>query len=260
MNKKKFITLIVSIALIIIFLHYKGVSNKVEGKLQQTTSPIGVVLSEFSAKIKFYYSLVTHIGQLQSENNELKKTNNELQSKIAELDEDKRENDNLKKLLRFSEDSKVNWIPADISAFDSSNIRQAVTINKGSKDGIKEGSSVISEGFLIGKVIELRENSAMVLLVIDPTSSIPVTVQGTLASGLVKGQIGFGLTLENVPQGEKISKGDIILTSGLGGEFPRGLIIGKIEEVLNKDNGIFQQAEVRPAADFKILKQVLIVN
>lgn len=260
MKKKKIVVLFLCIVLLFVVGHYKGILAKSEGKIQSYFTPFGVVLGNFSIKIKAYTDAVVNIRDLQSENDDLKKTTNELQAKVTELETAKKDNENLRKLLNFTEVVKVNWIAAEITAYDPSNVRQSVILNKGEADGIKKGDSVVSEGFLIGRIIELHQKSAKVLLVIDASSGIPVAVQGTMASGLLRGKIGFGLTLDNVPQGEAIAKNDIIITSGLGGDFPRGLIIGKIEEVDSKDNGIFQQARVRPAADFKNLKHVLILS
>jgi len=245
--------------MLILVLHYTGLSKGPERVIKTVFSPIGIFFSGIGENFKSYSTAVSTIGDLQKDNQKLKNKISTLMTEISTMEEAKKENDNLKKLLKFTQTTKVNYISAEVIFYDPSNLRQAIMINRGSKDGIKNGNPVISEGYIIGRISEVSETSSKVLLTIDPDSILPAAVQATSSTGLIKGQIGFGLLLDNIPQGEKIIKGDIVITSGLGGEMPRGLIIGTIDEVNSRDNGIYQQARVRPAANLKNLRQVLIL-
>ncbi len=133
-------------------------------------------------------------------------------------------------------------------------------INKGEDDGVKEGMAVLSEGFLIGHIKEVDKKNSKVVLLVDPDFSTPVLIQNSNTSGLLKGQLGFGLLLEKVPQNISLETGDTITTSGLGGVFPKGLVIGQVEEVFKQSNTIFQSATIKTAIDFSKLNQVFILN
>jgi len=255
MNKRKIIiTTISCFGLLLVFT--KGP----ERVIKAVFSPIGIFFSGIGENFKNYSTAVSTIGNLQKDNQKLENKISVLMSEISTMEEAKKENDNLRKLLKFTQTTKANYVSGEVIFYDPSNSRQAIMINRGTKDNVKNGNPVISEGYIIGRISETGETSSKVLLAIDPDSIIPAAVQATSSTGLIKGQIGFGLLLDNVPQGEKISKGDIVITSGLGGELPRGLIIGTIDEVNSRDNGIYQQARVRPAANLKNLRQVLILH
>jgi rod shape-determining protein MreC len=98
-----------------------------------------------------------------------------------------------------------------------------------------------------------------VLLLIDPASAVNARVQNSRVSGIVRGNIDGGLIMERIPQGETISPGDIVLTSGLGGNFPDKLVIGQITEVSQQDSNMFQSARIRPTVDFGKLEELLVI-
>jgi len=101
---------------------------------------------------------------------------------------------------------------------------------------------------------------AEVLLLIDPSSAVNARVQNSRITGIVRGSIDGGLVMERLPQGEKVSPGDIVLTSGMGGQFPDKLVVGQITEVLQRDLDMFQSARIRPTVDFGKLETVLVIT
>jgi rod shape-determining protein MreC len=162
--------------------------------------------------------------------------------------------------LGFTTAHNYSYEAAEVLAFDPSNVRGMVTINRGQKNGLKNGMAVISDGFLVGRISEVTDNTSKVQLIVDPTSAIPVTLQSADTNGLASGQIGFGLTMDKIPQGEQIKEGDTVITSGLGGEIPKGLILGTVEKITRQENSLFVSAKVRPSANLGSLFRVIVIK
>lgn len=137
-----------------------------------------------------------------------------------------------------------------------------VIIDRGSQDGIQKGNAVvIGDGFLLGTVADVRETQATVRLIEDPRSAVTATIFGeTKTIGLVIGNEGAVLTLQYVPQDASIAVGDSVVTSGLGGGIPEGLLIGIIESVTTEESAPFVTATISPIHDPRTWNVVLVVQ
>lgn len=259
-KKISIILLIIVAAAFLIFANSKGALSGVFDFAGTATSPISLFFANLSEKTSGFFSGVFSLGKLQSENASLKDNVNRLQAEIAQLTEAKKENERLKKDLGFAQAHQFTYEAAEVTAFDPSNIRGMITVNKGTNSGIRQGMAVISEGFMIGRVSETLPNASKIQLITDPTSAIPVTIQDSTTNGIAKGEIGAGLTMEKIPQGERINEGDTVITSGLGGEIPRGLILGKVENIKKQENSLFATASIRPSAELALLYRLIIIK
>jgi rod shape-determining protein MreC len=119
---------------------------------------------------------------------------------------------------------------------------------------------VVTERGLVGRVHQVGPVSSTVLLLTDPSSGVQGLVQRTRAAGVVNGKSGGAPVMEYVPQGAEIEPGDLVITSGLGGNFPKNLVIGQVVEVQQRDFDMFQQAVIRPTVDFNRLEFVLVIT
>jgi len=198
-------------------------------------------------------------GALKKENEELKLRNKELLSQNVLLKELKEENEFLRKALNVGlqkdyQLSLANFISKDISG-------DSILINKGSESGISVGMPVITEQkVLLGKVSEVGDKFSRVTLISNKESSFPVTIQTVKAVAVIKGRGNLQLFLEQIPQDKDIKEKDIVVTSSLGGDFPKGLLIGEIERVERSDVKTFQKAEVMPFFNLKELRSVFIIT
>jgi rod shape-determining protein MreC len=113
---------------------------------------------------------------------------------------------------------------------------------------------------LVGRVREVGDGWSRVLLIVDTKSSVNALTQSTRANGLVEGQPDGSLVMRNIPQGDIVSVGDTVFTSGLGGNFPRQLLIGQVTGVERKDFELYQTATVQPTVDFDHLEVVLVIT
>jgi rod shape-determining protein MreC len=206
-----------------------------------------------------FLATVGSIKDLSSENAQLRAEVAQLRERLSEDAELRQQNEALRKQLSFGEAAPRQLIPAEVIGYQPDNFRQFLTIGRGSKDGLKEGMAVIAEGSLVGKVAEVTATSAKVFLVTDPNFRVNGLDQETRATGTVRGQIGTGLLMEKIAQSETVRPGDTIISSGLGGELPRGLIIGRVESVNQHDNAVFQTARIVSSLKFPRLELVFVV-
>ena len=143
----------------------------------------------------------------------------------------------------------------------SDNSGNWILIDKGSTDGIAKNMPVIVyDGILIGKVEEVFPDSSKVNLISSALSSVNAYDLETGAKGVVRGESGLGIILDIVDQSDVLKQGDIVATSGLGGNFPKGLLIGSIQEVKNSGDKLFQQALIIPRTKYANLEVVFVIK
>ncbi len=241
------------------FFRSKGSFSSVDSGLTRVLSPIGIVVSNSTSGIGSFLSNLSNIGKLQKENKQCEDRVNALETQVAAMKEQVKENEALKKELGFKQGSNFQTLAAEISFFDPTNIRETITINKGKADGVKTEMVVTNEGFLVGKVSEVHEKTSKIVLITDPLSSIPASFSNSSLSGLVQGQVGLGLVMTQIPIESEVKQGDAVVTSGIGGQYPKGLLIGKVESITKKNNSIFQTASLRSFINFAKLERVQII-
>ncbi len=149
---------------------------------------------------------------------------------------------------------------ARVVGVDPTNLVRFVILDQGSDEGVKPGMPVLTPQGLVGRVTDTGSHWSKALLILDPSSSVNAVVQSTRATGVVQGDVTGNLIIKYVPQGEAIKAGDKILTSGLGGNFPKRLVIGQVTEVRKRDIDLFQEGTIQPSVDFTRLEFVLILK
>ncbi len=207
------------------------------------------------------------LQHLRADNERLQGQVDELVYQLSLMHEIELENTNLRELLNLKDQSpdvlgpQSDLLSAEVIGRDPSNLLRYLTIDRGSQDGVKPGMAVITARGLVGQVRDVRYNSAKIVLLTDPSSGVNALVQRSRATGIVEGQTGPNLVMRYLPQTEGIAKpGDIVMTSGLGGHFPRRLLVGEITEVRHSDVEMFQEARLRPAVDYDHLEMVIVVR
>lgn len=259
MKKPQFFILTFIFLLSVIIFHNLGFLKMPERLLIDIMSPVGKVLNIFTDSGKGIFSSIGELKNLERENKDLREQLNKAEAEIVKLQEAKVENDSLRKELGFKESTDFELRSASAVMYDTKSVKQTIVIDKGEKNGLKEGMIVMSEGFLVGRIYETDADVSKVYLITDISSAIPAYVQNSTATGAVKGKLGYGMSLEMIPQGDVLKQGQLVITSGLGGEYPKGLIIGKIDSVDQGNNSTFQSATIRPEVNFKFLERVMIV-
>jgi rod shape-determining protein MreC len=259
-NRFSIILIVIVFGSLLIFAGSKGYLMGASNIVHEATRPISIFFSGVSGQTSGFVSGIFQLGKVQKNNAELKDKVNKLQAQVAQLSEDKKENDRLKALLGFTVQNDYSYEASSVLAYDPSNLRGNLTIDKGTDSGLNVGMAVISDGFLVGRISSVSAKTARVQLITDPLSSIPVVLQTANTSGIATGQIGYGLSMSKIPQGEAIKEGDVVITSGLGGEIPRGLILGRVEKVIKQENSLFADADILPSADLSNLARIIVIK
>jgi rod shape-determining protein MreC len=227
--------------------------------------PIQGKLTSLASGISDLIQSTRDLRELRRRNEELQGLADSLMIENVRLKEVEAENETLRRLLGFAQANpsrsyKAAEVKARVIGRDPSNFLSYLIIDAGAQQGIEKGMPVVTERGLVGRITDVGSNWAKVMLIIDPSSSVNAFIQSSRATGLVEGQVGGGLVMKYIPQGETVNVNDIVLTSGLGGNFPRALIIGQVTAVHQRDIEMFQQAEVRPTVDFNNLEFVLVIT
>jgi rod shape-determining protein MreC len=198
--------------------------------------------------------------RVHQENQDLKRTVSALREENNRLKEALLTEERLEKLSYLqSQYSSVSRV-AQIFARDPSSWFKTVLVNKGEKDGVAKDMAVVTSEGVVGRVIEVSLHTAKVLLITDPNSAMDVIVQRSRTQGIMEGKVEEVCVLKYVQKNEDVQVGDKLITSGLGGIFPKGLMTGTVTKVERKRPGIFQYIEVTPSVDFSRLEEVLILK
>ncbi len=197
----------------------------------------------------------------------LEQENRALRARIAQLT--KEANDyrelyfqerRLRELFGLKEGLRLPTVAAQVIDRENTHIFKTILINRGTSDGLKVGLPVVAAEGVVGRVVEASWNVSRVLLVIDYNSNVDALVQGSRVHGILQGGANTGCTLKYVERSEEVRLGETVMTSGLGGVFPKGLILGTVLSVDKKGSGLFQKIDIVPAVHFSRLEEVLVVN
>jgi rod shape-determining protein MreC len=206
---------------------------------------------------------LAEIRTLHAENKRLKEELEHRNFVYNLLQEIRAENTRLTKLLNFQETiPEYDTVAARVAAREPGNWYNTVTINKGTKDGLAVNMPVITNQGLVGRITAVTSHQAEVLLLLDQRSAVGGIILTTRELGVVKGFAGEeeSLRLLYLPRDAQVMAGDTVLTSGLGGIFPKGLFIGVVVEVKAEDYGLARYAVIEPAVDFDHLEEVLVIK
>ena len=206
---------------------------------------------------------ISEIGSLKEENKNLREENTKLKEGERELEVLKSENNTLKDYLNLKNKyADYNTVPGYVVERTYSNYDKIVVINVGLKDGINVNMPVISESGLVGHVISVSDNSAKVQTIVDTGSTVSATISTAQESILIKGTINNNEQIKatSIPANATILQGDAVVTSGLGGIYPKGILIGTIKDIVNTKNQTDRYANVETATNFNTLQSVLVIT
>lgn len=197
--------------------------------------------------------------QVREENKELSKHIQGLERENSQLLEVASENQRLRELLQLKKSFELDGVAANVIGFDPSNWVQAIVLDRGKEAGIYEGFPVVSGGGVVGQVVAVGSSSARVLLLVDHSSGIDGILQRNRVRGIVAGAGGEMLYWKFVLRANDVQQGDRVVTSGMGGVFPKGLLLGTISSVKDPTSGLFQRVNIEPAVDISRLESVFVI-
>ncbi|MFZ3156345.1 MAG: rod shape-determining protein MreC [Smithella sp.] len=263
---RKYKTAILIIALLAIALMMLSVNLKYGAErgffskiVLQAVAPVQKGLNASIKSIRDAWLRYIFLVGIEEENKNLKKKINELKSVIISYQEGYLEAQRLKKLLSLTDDYNYNFIPARVIGREQAALSKTILINKGTVQGLKAGMPVVVPPGLIGRLIDVSWHASKVLLFIDENSNIDAIVQRTRMQGIISGAGSRGLILKYISKTQDVQEGDVIVSSGMGGVFPKGLLIGQVSHVDRLEASLFLKINVAPFVDFSKLEEVLVL-
>ncbi len=252
-------------AVLLLALQQTGRLGTVEGLVTLVTAPGQSGLSTLTNRLSSSLTNLRNYRSLQRRLTELERVTQSLSVENLRLQEVERENQRLRELLAFAEtrpsfELQGGQIIARVIGQNATNFLNFAMIDLGSRHGIRVGMPVVNEQGLVGRINEVTETTAKVLLLTDPSSTVNAILQSSRLTGVISGRPGADPVIGFLPQGTKIGVGEVVLTSGMGGKFPKGIHIGQVVEVWQRDVNVFQEAVVRPTVNFGRLELVMVVT
>lgn len=234
------------------------------GVLKEVMAPLTGALTWTVGKVQGSLEALLSLGRVQAENEQLKRQVVELQAKIIQMEEYRQENLRLKQLLAYKEATASNWQlkVAPVVARSPSNWFSTLTIGLGSNDGIRKDQVVLTPAGVVGRIIRVFPRTSEVLLLLDREGAVGAMVQSSRLLGVVEASPDYRgyLQMIHLAHDAPIQENDIVLTSGLGGIFPKGLPIGRVVKILPEPDGLMKRAIIEPSVDFNRLEEVLVIT
>lgn len=273
MEKRKGLRMVLIIATVLIFI-LMGVSFAAANRDSASASGnlIGTVLepgqklfSKIGNSIGGFFGFVFDMKSFQEENIELKEQVAALSEQVRALEADKEENDRLRQLLELkSAEAERDTVGCEVIAKDPGNWFYSFTIDKGSDDGIAVDDTVISGHGLVGRISEVASGWAKVQSIIDADSSVGALISRTQDFAIADGDLTLAdngqCKLNYVTKDASLVLGDAVVTSGLGGVYPEGILIGTVSEIKSDSLGYSQYAVLDTAVDFERIREVLVIR
>ena len=198
---------------------------------------------------------------VRAENFALRADNERLRVQSLQVRETDQENQRLRRLLALRDRVPLATLTGEIIGREGGGWARSLTVNRGRADGITQQMPVIVPEGLVGRVAQVRSGASVVQLLNDPTSTVGAVVQRTRTPGLVEGEPGGGVRFKFMARdGAGVTAGDLIVTSGLGTLFPKGIPVGRVKAIEDKGSALFHFAVVAPMVDFARLDEVLLLT
>jgi rod shape-determining protein MreC len=226
-------------------------------------NPLIAAQTWLSTRFQAVQNLITapaDVASLRQNNAELEAEISRLQVQIVELQQQYTEAQVLSSLVDFARSRSDNrYIAAAVIGRDPSPFLHYVIINRGSDDNLRRGMPVVTQQGLVGQIAAVTAGAARVQLINDPGSTVNVILQQSEIEAVLVGQITGEINLELIPQSAIVQTGDLIVTSGFGGNYPSNLLVGQVSTTRSNAYDLFQSASVQPAVDFSQLEIVLVI-
>lgn len=237
-----------------------GIIHSLRSGVNTVATPVRMVGAVVATPFNAIGNVFTNLSAPQETLSELKRKNEELSSELAQLTEAQKTAERLESLLGLQSTYNLQSTAARIIGTTGDAWSQTVTIDKGSANGFEIGMPVCNSGGVIGQIIEVSAATSTVRLINDENSGVSAMVQSTRAQGILQGQPDGTLMLSYVPADADVKVGDVVITSGLGGRFPKGLPLGTVSSVSRAANATYYTIVVRAISTAESNEEVLVIT
>ncbi|GJL54991.1 MAG: hypothetical protein NPIRA02_21230 [Nitrospirales bacterium] len=260
--RRVFLVILIAAVLVILLL-----PRQTQGLLDGISHPVAEILavpiqalSSLDFSIRDTWNHYLALQGVYEQNLQLQEEIDQLHAKMSQLQEQLIVSEQLSALLNFQEDALMETVAARVIGRNATNWYRAIIIDKGSEDGISNEMGVVAATGVVGRVVNVNPSTAIVLLLTDPNIAIAGMIQRSRDEGIVQGTTQGLVRMKYLPPLSTIEMGDVVVTSGLTGDYPRGLPIGHIRQLETGDAELFQSADIQPLVDFSKLEGVLVVT
>jgi rod shape-determining protein MreC len=260
--RKYFIIISLLLAAFIFYswnLKNKERANLFERVVLNLMSPVNSVIAGLNRGVAETWNDYLALVDVRKENKLLRQNMKVLNSRLIESREAQLANERLKKLLEMKSSTQIPSLAASVIGEDASPWFKTIMINRGEVDGLREGMPVVAADGIIGQLVKVVARSSRVLIITDHASGVASIIQRSRARGVVKGKGDGTCSLEFSMVSDDVKVGDTVITSGIGGIFPKGLKIGEVSMVKKGEYGIFQTVAVRPTVNLARIEEVLVL-
>lgn len=258
------LALLILISVSVLVIHFRetdtGFLHNIQRFSVNLLSPLQSGSFKVARTLSDTWQSVTEFSRLQGENRALKKEVSELRQDTVDLKEMELENARLRQEIGAPVRQQFATVFANVIGKSVNTWQATVILDKGSRDGVKTKMPVATAVGLVGQVMSTTSNSCLVQLIMDQKSAVGVRLQNSRSTGIVEGEGENELKLNYFSKEVKAVKDEIVLSSGLGGVYPAGLVVGTVSKVGNLTNGLYQDIRVAPAVDFWTLEEVFIIT
>lgn len=238
-----------------------GIIAPVEGFAATPLNFLAGIFNDLTQGSGGLFDDLTEIQDLRARNAELEEALALFQAELVELREIASDYQRLSDLLNYTSTAQnQETVAAEVINYDQNGLIRTIVINKGTRDGITRGMPAVTRQGLVGRIINVTANASRVLLVTDTSSHVSARLQTTRDQGSVQGQLTGNLRMGMIPQEADVQVGDVVVTSGLGGNFPPDIVIGQITSKRQFEFELNQEAEVRSLVEFDTLEFVLVIT
>lgn len=247
----------------LLFFQSRGWLSPAEYVIAQAPRPLSRLVNGIVMPVKNFTHTIGSLNKLVGENARLEDDLMLAQQKAVENARLAAENDLLRQELEFKKKSTLNLHSCSVLSRDPEQLADALVIDCGENQQIKEGQAVLSKGYLVGKVFHVGKYSSTVFLITNAQSSVDsqIIVAGAeRVTGIVKGSFGSGIIMDFISQNAPLNKGDLITTAGISGSIPKNILIGEAGQQLSKPEDLFKKASIVSPIDFRNLDFVFVVQ
>lgn len=233
--------------------------NPVEQFIVEITTPFQRIVKQTVYIVDKFWNTYFYLVNARLENVQLKREVNTLRLENNRHRELLNAYERLKKLLQFRHTIQRPVMPAQVIGRDPTGWFRSIIIDKGSRDGIISTMPVVDSCGVVGRIVSVSPHCSKILLIIDQNSAVDCLVQRSRDRGMVKGLSTEACKLDFVVKSADVAIGDIVITSGLGSIFPKGLPVGTVSGLKERAGELFKDIEIRPSVDFSRLEEVLVI-
>ena len=252
---------LVGICLLLLTLQTRGYGSAASDFFAIVTTPISTGLAKASRATFGLWSTYLDWKNVRAENRRLREEVQQLRVQALRVSDTDVENERLRRLLALQKRLPLTTLSAEIIAREWGGWIRSLTVNRGRGDNIPRLSAVISPDGLIGRIVDVRPGASIVQVLTDPASTVGAHVLRTRTPGIVEGDPRGTLRFKFMARdGASIQSGDVLVTAGQGGLFPRGIPIGTVRTIDNRGSALFHYAELTPAVDYARVDEVLLVT